>query len=265
MFFLVAYYIWKSMYELQYRVETLEQRLAGKSKETHSTNNPTKLSQTNNQGDTGSSFNASIFKNLSNQSNTYEGGGGEERGGFVSKPTDLENDLENVFIEAPLSIVQRIIGEEHILNSSELLENVGLSLSNMVNEGIRDLMMDTEKGTFSSFIFTSTSPLQTDESEKRVFEVVNEIDEDVSEPNIQMNEEAALEVVEKTVLTETSKSQPMETMVNEYRSKTVSELKVICQSYGLPTSKNSGQKTKKELVDTIVEYMEHKKEDGVAK
>ena len=50
-------------------------------------------------------------------------------------------------------------------------------------------------------------------------------------------------------------------IVNEYKSKTVLELKVICQTNGLSTAKSSGQKTKKELVETILQYLQQKNED----
>lgn len=253
-FFLVAYYIWKSMYELQFRVDSLEQRLGSKS-----TQNDASKTRSAKIPSSGSSHKNPPVTPETNSSTVQEGGSIPLANTYSSEM--FRSDVDNVFMDAPLSIVQRIIGDEHILNPSELLENVGISLSSMVNEGIKDLMMDNEKATFSSFIFTS-APLYTEESEeKRVFEVVNDLEDilDTSNENVTVVEENVNEqVVEENVPV-------LSDSVNEYKSKTVAELKVICQTHGLATSKSAGQKTKKELVETITQYIEQLKKENVSK
>lgn len=247
-FFLVAYYIWKSMYELQFRVDSLEQRLGSRNVQ----NDSTKACHPKNKSQHVAPEKVTVVQ---------EGGGS----GSSSLPTTyssemLQTDMEQVFMDAPLSIVQRMIGEEHILNPSELFENVGISLSNVVNEGIKDLMMDNQ-ATFSSFIFTS-APLYNEEPvaehEERVFEIVNDLS-DILETYSDKKEETLIEPSVEEIIPVLSDP------IDEYKSKTVAELKAICQTYGLPTSKTSGHKTKRELVETITQFIEQKKTEADGK
>jgi len=232
------------MYELQFRVDSLEQRIGSRNKQNDSTKT-CQQSHPKNQ----------CHQNLTPEKvNVLQEGGGN---GSSSLPTTytseiLKTDMEQVFMDAPLSIVQRIIGEEHILNPSELFENVGISLSSVVNEGIKDLMMDNQ-ATFSSFIFTS-APLYKEEPtavhEERVFEIVNDLSD-----ILENKEETLIEKTVEEIIPVLSES------INEYKSKTVAELKVICQTHGLSISKSSGQKTKRELVETITQFIEQKKKE----
>ena len=274
-FFLVAYYIWKTMYDLQFRVDSLESRLNTISSKNMSTDTvlPSSSFGSTSKKTTTSDFKVAavdnvftpVDRNSSLHTSEFAQEGGKKRHFTEFQSAMNSSDLNCSFMDAPLSIVQRILGEEHILNPSELLENVGISLSTIVNEGIKDLMMDNEKVNFTSFIFSSSGGMTHDkETDQRVFEVLNDLD-DVSESNVGLLEDRVSSITERVLMGVVQEEECPRTLsddiVNEYKSKTVLELKVICQTNGLSTAKSSGHKTKKELVETILQYLQQKNED----
>jgi len=144
----------------------------------------------------------------------------------------------------------------------EMFQNSSSIIEKIVPEGIQE-MLNAETSHISTMTFVMTSVdedfSQEELESSRVEEIQNgeAIEEKVElivdeKTGGEFDLESKIQEVDDIATAETFSE---EVSLDDLKSKTVAQLKVLCQQYGLLTTKPGGVKSKKEIIDTLLLHL----------